>query len=67
MDVVACATIEVKRIVKILCGEATLLGKAFRRQVVSIAIGGYLADLDQALFGATFEIAIDQPQGNAEP
>ena len=58
MTVVAGAAIEVEGIAKVLGGKTAFLRKAFRGQVVGIAVGGRLADLDQALFGAAFEIAV---------
>ena len=43
-----------------------LLGKPLRRQIVGIASGRRLADLDQTFFDAAFEIGIDKTESDAE-
>ena len=62
----ARATEKAEGVRKILRCQAAFFGEALRREVVSIAVGGGLADLDQAFLGAALEIGIRQSQRDAE-
>ena len=42
------------------------LGKALRRQVIGIAPGRGIMDLDEALLDAAFEVGVDEAERDAE-
>ena len=62
----ACVAEEAERVRKILGGQATLFGKPLGREVVGVAVCRRLADLDQTLFDATFQIRIRQPERDSQ-
>src|SRR4030067_1559228 len=51
---------------EILGSEPALFGKAGGREVIEIAVGRSLADLNKAFRDTAFEIGIGQAQGDAE-
>src|SRR4030067_1923459 len=51
---------------EILGSEPALFGKAGGREVIEIAVGRSLADLNNACTDTAFEIGIGQAQGDAE-
>ena len=57
---------EAERRGEILGGEATLFGEARGRQVIGVAIGGNLGDLDQPLLDAALEVGVGEAERDAE-
>ena len=57
---------EIKRNGEKIGRDPALFGKPFRRQVIGIAVGRRLADLDIALLDAALQIGVRQPQRDAE-
>lgn len=57
---------EVERRRQILGGQTRLFGETLRCQVIGIAVGRYLLDLNQALLHATLQVGVGQAQRNAQ-
>src|SRR5262249_39120715 len=57
---------EAERIGQVFDGQARFLSEALRRQIVRVATGRGLSDLNEPLLHASLEVGIDQAQGDAE-
>ena len=57
---------EAERRRKVFGGETGLLRKSLRRQIVDIAAGRGLADLDEPLLHAALEVGVDEPERDAK-
>ena len=66
IEFVACLAVELQRIREIPRCKAAFLGQALGRDVVGIAIGGRLRNLDPPFANTAFEIRVCQSQRDPE-
>ena len=51
---------------KVGCGKARLLGKPLGREIIGVATGGRLTDLDVTLAHAALHVAVSKSERDAE-
>ena len=61
-----CSAKKIERHSEVFGRQPAFLGKALRRQIISIAIDRHLAHLDQALADASPQIRVGEPESNPQ-